>query len=201
MSLLFVISSPSGAGKTTLCQKLRRKVPNLVHALSVTTRPPRAGEQNGHDYLFVSPQTFKAFEQEGRFLETVNLFEHRYGTLTESIQDRLDEGKDVLLVLDVQGAKAVRSKWPKQTISIFVLPPSLEVLQERLEGRNPGSTSLEKRLQRALQEVQCAEQYDHMVLNDDLENALQHLESILKLSRRAYQVYKAYPEILRTFQT
>lgn len=185
--LLFVVSAPSGAGKTSLSKALVAQTEGLVASVSLTTRPARPGERDGVDYQFVDRSTFEAMLEEGAFLEHAEVFGNRYGTSVGWVQQRLDRGTDVLLEIDWQGARQVRARMP-ECRSIFILPPSREALRARLEGRGSDAPStIERRLEAAVSEMSHWEEYDFLVVNDDFQSALAELQCIVRacrLSRR-----------------
>lgn len=171
---LFVISGPSGAGKGTLVARVRERRPNLGLTVSATTRAPRPGEVDGVNYHFLSDEEFTRRVETGDFLEWAQVFDHRYGTLVSEVEHRLEEGS-LILEIDVQGALNVRERFP-EAVLIFIEPPSLEVLEERLRNRGTESPeSMELRLQTARHELACADRYDVRIVNDDLETATREL--------------------------
>ena len=181
--LLFVISAPSGAGKTTLCREVMRRVPDLRLSVSYTTRQPRTGEVEGRDYWFVTESVFQRMIQEGAFVEWARVHGHLYGTAREDLQHLMAAGTDVLLDIDTQGARQIRQSVPGG-VFIFVLPPSWDVLQKRLRGRNADQEEeIQRRLARAREEIAEYRQYDYVIINEDLEDAVRDLESILFAER------------------
>lgn len=181
--LLFVVSAPSGTGKTTVVERLVRTMPGLLQSRSYTSRPPRSGETNGVDYNFVSRDTFTAMAQRGEFLEWADLFGNLYGTGRQETEARLAEGTDVVLVIDVQGARQVRRRIAG-TVGVFVLPPSFAALERRLRGRSddPERAILE-RLQTARDEVFAVTEYDYVLVNDDIERCVVELAAIVTAER------------------
>ncbi|GLI34800.1 guanylate kinase [Desulforhabdus amnigena] len=193
---LFVISAPSGVGKTTIIRTILAQWPSLRFSVSCTTRSPRAGETPGKDYHFLSHEEFERGIQSGRFLEWAQVHGQYYGTDGEQIEEWLIDGEDVLLDIDVQGARQVRCAHPGVQ-SIFILPPSMKALEERLRGRNTESPEqLAARLTAARKEIQEAHWYDYIVVNDILEDAIADLQAILRSCRckRMFQLEK-----VRTF--
>ena len=175
--LIFIVSAPSGTGKTTLIKKLTQQFPSIIASISFTTRLPREGEVSGVNYHFITEAEFKTRIAEGDFLEYVQLYETYYGTSREWIKKQQQQGKHVVLVIDTQGHQLLRGKI--SATSIFVRPPSLSVLKKRLEDRKTESAlSLEERLKRAPQELIDGWQYDYQVVNDDLEVAYEVFRSI-----------------------
>jgi guanylate kinase len=188
MGSLFVLSGPSGVGKTTLRKLLLARTPGLCYSVSATTRPPRPGEIHGRDYYFLSRGQFERLVRQGEFLEWAWVFGHSYGTLKREVLTRLRHGYDVLLEIDVQGAAQIRRR--ARTLSapvyfLFVLPPSLRALEERLarRGTEPPA-ALRRRVQGALEELQEAPKFDHLTVNGDLEGALSALERFIWAARR-----------------
>lgn len=180
---LFVVSAPSGAGKTTLIQSVLPQWPDLRFSVSSTTRPPRAAEIPGKDYHFVSRDAFLQGIRQERFLEWALVHGEFYGTDGDQVRGWLDEGRDVLLDIDVQGARQVRCAYPLAR-TIFVLPPSLEALRQRLLARRTESPEkLERRLQGAMEEVREAPWYDFVIVNDALVEAVEDFQAILRACR------------------
>ena len=183
---LFVISAPSGCGKTTLCKKLLEGNIGLAHSVSVTTRPPRPGERDGIDYRFVSRKKFKDFIDRDEFLEYEENFGNFYGTPGGLIDEALSKGKPVLLSIDVKGAMKVRRAYPKESVLIFILPPSIEALGKRLKYRmSDGDDAISRRLKLARREISYKKKYDYNVVNDRLGRTYKKLEEIIvsELSR------------------
>lgn len=177
---IFVISAPSGCGKTTLCKKLLKDKLNLSHSISVTTRPPRHGEKEGVDYFFVSAAKFVAMIDAHELLEYEENFGHLYGTPRKKVEDLLNKGKNVLLSIDVKGAMNVRKLYPQDSVLIFILPPSIETLKKRLEARSADTAhSILNRLKIAKKEIAYKEKYDYIVVNDRLDTAYKKLKSII----------------------
>ncbi|MBA2847821.1 guanylate kinase [Thermosulfuriphilus ammonigenes] len=179
-----VISAPSGAGKTTLIRQLLRLEKNLIFSVSHTTRSPRPGEVEGKDYYFVSREEFESLVAAGAFLEWAEVHGNLYGTSMEKIREHLDSGRDVVLDIDVQGARQVRKKMGLEAALIFILPPSWSELERRLRSRGTeDEASLRRRLDAARQEIQAASEFDYLVLNDRFDRALSALRSILTAER------------------
>lgn len=190
---LFILSAPSGAGKTTLARHLLRRMPRLVRSVSMTTRLPRRGERRGRDYHFVTPAAFAAARRRGGLLECARVHGHWYGTPRSPVRRALAAGRDVLLSIDVQGARQVRRRWA-DSIAIFVLPPSMEALRQRLQRRRTESPAqIRARLRLARRELRAAPRYDHRVVNDDVRRALAHLEAIIVAARRRTDSRRARP--------
>jgi guanylate kinase len=182
--LLLVISSPSGAGKTSLCRRLISEQETLVLSVSATTRPPRAGEADGREYRFLDAATFAAMIDEGAFLEWAVVHDHRYGTPKADIEKAMAQGRDVLFDIDWQGARAIRAQAQEDTVSVFVLPPSMEELARRLRLRAQDSeTEIARRLAGAKTEIEKWSDYDYVIVNDDLETSYQALCDIYLAER------------------
>ncbi len=179
---LVVVSGPSGAGKTTVLKRLFEQAPvPLKASVSATTRPPRPGEVNGVDYHFLTEEEFARRRQRGEFLEYFQVFGkgHWYGTLVDEVTPGLEAGKWVILDIDVQGALAVMKRFP-QAITVFLRPPSLEVLEQRLRGRHTETEpAIQRRLQQARQELALADHYRYQVINDDVDRAVREICDIL----------------------
>ena len=181
---LFIVSAPSGTGKTTLVEELVTTVPDLVMSRSYTSRAPRDGEVDGRDYHFVDNDRFTAMVEADEFLEWASVFGNRYGTSAEDTEHHRREGRDIVLVIDVQGAETVRRR-NLQMVSIFVMPPSFEVLESRLRGRGQGSSEedLRRRLETARKEVAARERYDYVVVNDTVTQCVDRLRCIVLAER------------------
>ena len=176
---LFVLSGPSGVGKGTLREHALNNAPNLKYSISCTTRKPREGETDGVEYRFISHTKFQEYISQGLFLEYAHVHEDYYGTLKSDVMSELEIGHDVLLEIDVQGALTVKEIMP-EAVLIFVAPPSVEVLTQRLTGRGTeSSSSLEVRLSNALKEIALKDKYDYVIVNDDLDSACEELKKII----------------------
>jgi guanylate kinase len=199
--LLFIVSAPSGAGKTTLVERLVEQVPNLRMSRSYTSRDARQGELDGVDYNFVSRQTFEAMVERNEFLEWADVFGNLYGTSRIDTDRLLDAGDDVVLVIDVQGARQIRRHTSRAT-TIFVMPPSSPVLEQRLRGRSKDSeAAIQRRLQVATEEVLSFAEYDFIVVNDELTTAVDRLRSIIVAERaRVTHMRRQAQRIVGTFQ-
>src|SRR5438270_4158408 len=181
--LLFIVSAPSGAGKTTLVERLVEQTPHLRMSRSYTSRRAREGEVDGVDYNFVSRERFEAMVAVGEFIEWADVFGNLYGTSAADTERVLESGTDLVLVIDVQGARKVRRRGI-ETTAIFVMPPSSEVLERRLRGRSKDSEEqVQRRLQIAKQEVAAFVEYDFVVVNDELTAAVDRLRSIVVAER------------------
>ncbi|GBC98498.1 Guanylate kinase [bacterium HR17] len=177
---LFVVSGPSGVGKGTLVTEALKRLPHMRRAITYTTRPPRSGEVAGQDYHFVSPEEFERLKDEGAFLEWAEVYGNFYGSPRAEVERLRDAGYDVVLVLDVQGALTVKRKCP-EAILIFVEPPSIAELQRRLEERGTDPPdAIARRLAKAQWEMEQAAFFDHRVLNDTVERAVNELVRVLQ---------------------
>ena len=199
--LLFIVSAASGTGKTTLVERVVQDLSNLRMSRSYTSRPARAGEQDGVDYNFISRVRFDVMVRDGAFLEWADVFGNSYGTSAADTEAMLAHGDDVVLVIDVQGTRQVRSRGI-ETIGIFVLPPSSAVLEQRLRGRSKDTEEqVNKRLEVARREVSEFAQYDYVVVNDELETAVAHIAAIVMAERARVKVMRSAAEkIIRAFQ-
>jgi guanylate kinase len=175
---LVIISAPSGTGKSTICRKLLGKRKDLRYSISCTTRAPRAGEKNGKHYFFLDKEEFKRKIDHNEFLEWAVVHENYYGTPRQFIEQTVKDGLHVVLAIDVQGASAIRRKMP-DAILVFLAPPSLETLKERMAGRRDASDSIAKRLATSKGEISAAKNYDYLVINDDLEKAVHEIDCII----------------------
>jgi guanylate kinase len=181
--ILFIISAPSGTGKTTLCKQLAASIPGLWHSISYTTRKPRPGEEHGREYFFTEEATFQSMIDRHEFVEWARVYGHLYGTPRKSLTDKIDQGIDVLLEIDVQGALQVKKKFD-EAVSIFILPPSMTVLRQRLQTRASDSTEeIQRRLQKVKEEVWSYREYAYIVRNEDLTRSLRDLENIFLAER------------------
>jgi guanylate kinase len=176
--ILFIISAPSGTGKTTLCKQLATNLPGLWHSISYTTRKPRPGEKHGQDYYFIGEQTFREMVARNEFVEWAHVYGHLYGTPWKSLTEKIDQGIDVLLEIDVQGALQVKKRF-EDSVSIFILPPSMTVLRARLQTRaSDTQEEIQRRLHKVKEEVWSYREYAYIVRNEDLGRSLHDLESI-----------------------
>ena len=198
--LLFIVSAPSGAGKTTLVERLVEQLPRLRMSRSYTSRAARQGETDGLDYNFVTRDRFEAMAAAGEFLEWAEVFGNLYGTCAADTERMLAGGDDVVLVIDVQGARKVRARG-LQTRAVFVMPPSFAVLEQRLRGRSKDSeAAIQRRLQVARDEVAAFTEYDFVVVNDELSGAVDRLRGIVVAERACLQRMQGVAEtIVRTF--
>jgi guanylate kinase len=198
--LLFIVSAPSGAGKTTLVERLVEQIPRFKLSRSYTSRRARDGETDGVDYNFVTRDRFEAMIAEEQFLEWADVFGNLYGTAAADTERLLDAGDDVVLVIDVQGARQVRRRGV-DAISIFVMPPSFAVLQQRLRGRSKDTeAAIQRRLQVARDEVAVFRDYDYIVINDELASAVDRLRCIVLAERaRLPRMRPVAEQIVTTF--
>lgn len=181
--LLVVISGASGTGKGTVCKKLFETEKTLAFSVSATTRAPRVGEVDGVNYWFLEKERFEKMIEAGEFLEWAKVYDNYYGTPLKKVEERLKNGEDILLEIDTQGALNVMEKMPKG-VFIFLLPPSLEELKRRIEGRGTETEeSLKKRLGAAKEEIALGEKYQYLVVNDEVENAVESIKNILKAEK------------------
>ena len=182
--LLLVISSPSGAGKTSLAKRLVQQHPELALSVSATTRQRRPVEEDGREYHFVSEERFADMVQEDAFLEWAEVHENRYGTPRAPVLQRLASGADVLFDIDWQGARSIRAAAPEDTVSVFILPPSLQALETRLRSRAQDADEvIVRRLARARHEIAQWEAYDYVIVNDDFDVAYDRLAAIYRAER------------------
>ena len=182
--LLFVLSSPSGAGKSTIAKKLLAAEPDLSMSVSYTTRKPRPGEVDGKDYHFVDLERFREMVANQEFLEWAHVFDHRYGTPKEDVFHTLGEGRDILFDIDWQGAQQLHQLAGGDVVRVFVLPPSMEELRRRLEARATDSQEIiEARMSRAANEVSHWDGYDYVLVNDDVEQCFDCVKTILAAER------------------
>ncbi len=178
-----MVSAPSGAGKTTLCKELLALVPGLEPSVSYTTRKPRPGEVHGRDYFFIGENAFQEMVQRKEFAEWARVYGHLYGTPRAAVVDRMEKGVDVLLEIDTQGALQIKKNF-SDAIYIYILPPSLDALHARLEARGSDSKEeIQRRLQKAREEVWSYREYFYIVRNEDMKRALQELEAIVLAER------------------
>ncbi len=181
--ILFIISAPSGAGKTTLASRLFQAIPDLRPSISYTTRVPRVGEVDGHDYHFVSEDDFVRMRDADAFAEWACVHDFFYGTPRAPVDEAIAEGRDLLLDIDVQGAKQLKGIYP-EAVSLFVLPPSWQALEQRLRGRGTDSEAvITRRLHRAREEAHAFPMYDYWIVNDDIDRAVSLLHAILTAER------------------
>lgn len=182
--LMLVLSSPSGAGKTTISRRLLEKDDNLVMSVSVTTRPARPGERDGVDYVFVDPLDFNLLINQQQLLEHAKVFDHYYGTPAKPVMQALDDGRDVLFDIDWQGTQQLAQKARDDLVSVFILPPSTKALEQRLKKRAQDSDDVvARRMAKAADEISHWAEYDYIVVNDDIERCLGAVNAILNAER------------------
>ena len=190
LGTLYIVTAPSGAGKTTLVHAVLEREPGLALSVSYTTRPPRPGEVDGRDYRFVSREEFLRLRDGGELLEWAEVHGNYYGTSRTWIETQLQQDRDVLLEIDWQGARQVRRMFP-HAVSIFILPPSLEALEARLRGRGTDSeATIARRLAAAREEMRHVEEFDYVIINDRLERAIDELTAVVRAARLRLPVQK-----------
>jgi guanylate kinase len=199
--LLFIVSAPSGTGKTTLVERLVQMTPHLRMSRSYTSRPAREGERDGVDYNFITRERFEAMIREGAFLEYAVIYDNYYGTAAADCERDLAAGEDVVLVIDVQGARQVRAR-ALENIGIFVLPPSAAVLEQRLRGRSKDTAEqIQRRLEVACREVSDYAAYDYVIINDDVDACVEWLHAVVLAERARVERMRASAEdIIGTFR-
>ena len=194
--MLIVVSAPSGAGKTTLCRDIRKTVANLAYSVSYTTRNPRPGEIEGQAYHFVSELTFQQMVDRGEFAEWARVHGHLYGTAARTLETVLDRGEDILLDIDTQGAAQLHARYP-EAVLVFIVAPSMAELEQRLrERRSDGESEIARRLARARDEVALWRRYDYLIVNRDVKEAIDQLESIVHAERcRVSRLALNFPDL------
>jgi guanylate kinase len=198
--MLYIISAPSGGGKTSLMRAVVSKMENLIVSVSTTTRPPRPLEMDGVNYHFVTPADFERMIDQKDFLEYAKVFGHFYGTSKTWVTKALQDGKELVLEIDWQGAQQIRKLFPQQSLSIFILPPSLEILRERLKERKQDSEEIiEKRMKEAKSECAHIKEFDYIVINDYFDTAVAEIESIILSARLRCDIQcKKHEKLLET---
>ena len=193
---LFVVSAPSGAGKTTLCREVRRAVPDLAYSISVTTRAPRPGEATGVDFDFVTDIEFRALLERGAFAEWATVHGHLYGTRATALEAALAAGADVLLDIDTQGAAQLRERYA-EAVLVFIVAPSMLELEQRLrERRSDAERDIARRLARARDEIALWRRYDYLIVNRDLKEATEQLVAIIQAERcRTVRLDLRFPDL------
>ncbi|MFC4486732.1 guanylate kinase [Tepidiphilus baoligensis] len=190
LGTLYIVTAPSGAGKTTLVHAVLEREPGLALSISYTTRPPRPGEIDGRDYRFIGREEFLRLRDRGELLEWAEVHGNYYGTSRTWIEDQLQQDRDVLLEIDWQGARQVRRIFP-QAVSVFILPPSIATLEARLRGRGTDSeATIARRLAAAREEMRHVEEFDYVIINDRLERAIDELTAVVRAARLRLPVQK-----------
>ena len=199
--LMLVLSSPSGAGKTTLSRRLLTHDPNVEMSVSVTTRPPRPGEQEGRDYHFIDPARFETMAGQGDLLESAQVFDHRYGTPRAPVEQALAQGRDVLFDIDWQGTQQLREKARGDVVSVFLLPPSVRELERRLHTRAQDSDDvIRRRMMKSSDEMSHWAEYDYVIVNNDLDDAFAKVQAILSAERNRRQRQIGLSDFVRDLQ-
>jgi guanylate kinase len=198
---IFIISAPSGTGKSTLIELLLTQIPTLYFSISHTTRPPRLGEKDGVEYCFVDKTKFEQMVQQDEFLEWAYVHDFYYGTSRVMLKNAQDQGKDLLLDIDFQGAAAIRKQIP-EAVSIFIMPPSLEILKERLIRRQKDTlTEIQHRTMNAKKEIQHYKEYDFVIINEDLGSAFESLASIVRSQKSKREIMEEkIQNIMQSFE-
>jgi guanylate kinase len=193
---LVVVSAPSGAGKTTLCHEVRTLVPDLYYSVSYTTRAPRHGETDGTDFFFVTEGAFTAMRERDEFAEWAEVHGHLYGTPAKALESALGRGLDVLLDIDTHGARQLRQRYP-EAVSVFIMAPSMAELDARLRERNSNSPGdIARRLSRAKEEIAAWRQYDYLIINRDVKDAVDQLATIIQAERcRTSRLTLRFPDM------
>jgi guanylate kinase len=182
--IIFILSAPSGAGKTTIYREALKAIADLKFSISLTTRTRREGEADGIDYSFVSEEEFKRRQSSGELAEWARVFESSYGTPRAPLDAAVKSGRDILLDIDIQGARQIRKIYPRDAVSIFVLPPTLEELAGRLRGRATEEESkIQHRLQKAREEAEAYPEYDYLIVNAEIARSVAQLETIVNAER------------------
>jgi len=200
--IVIVVSAPSGAGKTTVIERVLSDVPGIRFSVSHTTRPPRGDEREGVDYHFVDRPTFERLRAEGKLLESAEVHGNLYGTSRAELERARAEGRDVLLDLDVQGAAQVRACLP-EVVTVFILPPSYPALEQRLRGRGQDDpATIERRLAVAAREIAKVTEYDYALVNDDVDACVEELKTIIRAERcRVSVMGERVREVCKSFET
>jgi guanylate kinase len=193
---LIVVSAPSGAGKTTLCHEVRQLVPDLFYSVSYTTRAPRPGEVDGKDFHFVTDAEFLAMRDRDEFAEWAEVHGHRYGTPAKALESALGRGLDVILDIDTHGARQLRQRYP-EAVSIFIMAPSMKELEARLrERKSDAAVEIVRRLNRAREEISAWRQYDYLIINRDVKEAVDQLAIVIQAERwRTNRLTLKFPDV------
>lgn len=194
--MLIVVSAPSGAGKTTLCGEIRKVVPNLGYSVSHTTRAPRPGEVEGRDFHFVGEAEFRRMSQSGEFAEWARVHGNLYGTAVRALEEALERGEDILLDIDTQGARQLRTRYP-QGVFVFVVAPSMKDLELRLrERQSDAPQEIARRMTRAVEEIASWREYDYLIVNRHLDEAVRQLQCLIEAERcRTTRLRLALPDL------
>ena len=193
---LIVVSAPSGAGKTTLCRDVRMRLGDLAYSVSYTTRPPRPGEVDGADFHFVTESAFKELREAGGFAEWAEVHGNLYGTHAGTIERALAEGRDIILDIDTQGARQLRARY-REAVLIFIIAPSMAELEQRLrERRSDAEREIKRRMDRGREEIQLWRQYDYLIVNRDVKDAVEQLAAVIQAERcRTTRLSLALPDL------
>jgi len=183
--LILVISSPSGGGKSSLTQAILQSEESFVKSISVTTRLKRPGEIDGEDYYFISLKKFNSLLEQNELIEWTQIYDNFYGSLRKNIEEFLDKGVDIIFDIDWHGAREIKKQKPKETVTIFLLPPNIEILQKRLKERGQDSQEvIEKRIKNAPEEIKHSSEYDYVIINDDFKQTYDEIKNILIFERK-----------------
>jgi guanylate kinase len=193
---LIVVSAPSGAGKTTLCHEVRQLVPDLFYSVSYTTRAPRPGEVDGKDFHFVTDAEFQTMRDKDEFAEWAEVHGHRYGTPAKALEGALNRGLDVILDIDTHGARQLRQRYP-EAVSVFIMAPSMRELEARLrERKSDAAVEIVRRLNRAREEISAWRQYDYLIINRDVKEAVDQLATVIQAERwRTSRLTLMFPDV------
>jgi guanylate kinase len=195
---IFVVTAPSGTGKTTIINMIRKDMRGVGYSISHTTRKPREGEVNGYHYYFVDRVEFEKMVEAHEFMEWAVVYDQLYGTSISSMNRELSSGKDLLMDLDIQGAEEIERRFP-ESLSIFILPPSMEILKERLKRRSTNDkVNVDLRMKKAVEEIQRCRDYDFIIVNDDLNEATREIEAII-IAQRANKK-RRFPLVQKIFR-
>ncbi len=194
--MLIVVSAPSGAGKTSLCREIRKIVANLGYSVSHTTRPPRPGEVDAYDFHFVPETDFRRMAERGEFAEWARVHGNLYGTAARALEDALERGEDILLDIDTQGARQLRTRYP-HGVFVFVVAPSTKELEQRLyERKSDAPQEIARRMARATEEIAAWREYDYLIVNRDLDEAVRQLQCLIEAERcRTSRMQLGLPEL------